>query len=559
MIGRFTPLGGAPTPPGAPPGASGDRSFGEAPDLRAGRSVVCAPITRSTSAVDECAPLLAPGPAPARWQAWRGLRAGPAPRRRRRRALGLRARLTIGFALAGLIVLARPHRSSPTSWPATSCSTSGESGAVSQALRSTPASSGTSCAIPQSDVGRGSSDGAHRARRASPSSTTTGTWFPRTPGSTRRPCRHRCATPCCPGSSGASASTSAAPLPRRRRLHRRRDDAAYVEVFPMPTSSRTLSVILTSLAGRLGHRHRRRRRPSAPTPAAGSCARCPAWPTRPASWPQGDFDTRLEPESRPRPRPDGHLVQRHGRRRAGPHRARGPLRLGRQPRAALPHHRALGRGRGARRPARRPARAVAEGARRGRQPGAALRPDGARPPGDLARRRRRHRDAPRADAARRLPVARGGPLRLLVPCRCEVATEVAGPAGADRQAPPRADRGQPPRATPRSTAAGPVRIAVEGWGDRVRIVVEDAGPGVPQAEKTRIFERFARGSAARHRVGTGLGLALVVEHAASTAARRGWRTGRAAAPASSSSSRQVGDDADRTIRCGRSPCWPSAW
>lgn len=62
-------------------------------------------------------------------------------------------------------------------------------------------------------------------------------------------------------------------------------------------------------------------------------------------------------------------------------------------------------------------------------------------------------------------------------------------------------------------AGGPVRIGVEGSGDRVRIVVEDAGPGVPQAEKARIFERFARGSAARHRVGTGLGLALVAEHA----------------------------------------------
>jgi signal transduction histidine kinase len=62
-------------------------------------------------------------------------------------------------------------------------------------------------------------------------------------------------------------------------------------------------------------------------------------------------------------------------------------------------------------------------------------------------------------------------------------------------------------------AGGPVRIAVEGSGDRVRIVVEDAGAGVPAAEKERIFERFARGSAARHRVGTGLGLALVAEHA----------------------------------------------
>lgn len=45
------------------------------------------------------------------------------------------------------------------------------------------------------------------------------------------------------------------------------------------------------------------------------------------------------------------------------------------------------------------------------------------------------------------------------------------------------------------------------------LAVDDAGPGVARGERTRIFERFARGSAARHRVGTGLGLALVAEHA----------------------------------------------
>jgi two-component system, OmpR family, sensor histidine kinase MtrB len=49
--------------------------------------------------------------------------------------------------------------------------------------------------------------------------------------------------------------------------------------------------------------------------------------------------------------------------------------------------------------------------------------------------------------------------------------------------------------------------------NRVQIAVEDAGPGVAAAERDRIFERFARGTAARHRVGTGLGLALVAEHA----------------------------------------------
>ena len=61
---------------------------------------------------------------------------------------------------------------------------------------------------------------------------------------------------------------------------------------------------------------------------------------------------------------------------------------------------------------------------------------------------------------------------------------------------------------------GPRRITIEPDGRDVTIAVEDAGPGVARGEQARIFERFARGSAARHRVGTGLGLALVLEHAA---------------------------------------------
>jgi len=63
-------------------------------------------------------------------------------------------------------------------------------------------------------------------------------------------------------------------------------------------------------------------------------------------------------------------------------------------------------------------------------------------------------------------------------------------------------------------AGGPLRITVDRTDDEIRLAVEDAGPGVSDEEKQRIFERFARGSAARHRVGTGLGLALVAEHAA---------------------------------------------
>jgi two-component system sensor histidine kinase MtrB len=62
---------------------------------------------------------------------------------------------------------------------------------------------------------------------------------------------------------------------------------------------------------------------------------------------------------------------------------------------------------------------------------------------------------------------------------------------------------------------GPTRITIEPSPVKhsVLMAVEDEGPGVAASERTRIFERFARGSAARHRIGTGLGLALVAEHA----------------------------------------------
>lgn len=49
----------------------------------------------------------------------------------------------------------------------------------------------------------------------------------------------------------------------------------------------------------------------------------------------------------------------------------------------------------------------------------------------------------------------------------------------------------------------------------IRVIVEDAGPGVPLAERSRVFERFYRGSRSGQREageGTGLGLSLVAEH-----------------------------------------------
>ena len=62
---------------------------------------------------------------------------------------------------------------------------------------------------------------------------------------------------------------------------------------------------------------------------------------------------------------------------------------------------------------------------------------------------------------------------------------------------------------------GAVRIAVLRRDGRARVEVDDAGPGVPQADRIEIFERFARGSRAGRRgddAGSGLGLALVVQH-----------------------------------------------
>jgi two-component system, OmpR family, sensor histidine kinase MtrB len=53
-------------------------------------------------------------------------------------------------------------------------------------------------------------------------------------------------------------------------------------------------------------------------------------------------------------------------------------------------------------------------------------------------------------------------------------------------------------------------------GDTATITVDDAGPGVPEAERARVFERFARGSRSGRASsdGSGLGLSLVQRHLA---------------------------------------------
>ena len=61
---------------------------------------------------------------------------------------------------------------------------------------------------------------------------------------------------------------------------------------------------------------------------------------------------------------------------------------------------------------------------------------------------------------------------------------------------------------------GATRVQLSAVSSRegVEIAIDDNGTGVPEAERTKVFERFARGSTAAHS-GSGLGLALVAQQA----------------------------------------------
>ena len=59
---------------------------------------------------------------------------------------------------------------------------------------------------------------------------------------------------------------------------------------------------------------------------------------------------------------------------------------------------------------------------------------------------------------------------------------------------------------------GADRVEISGSAESLRFAVDDSGPGVPLQEREYIFDRFARGQNAGDAPGTGLGLALVVEH-----------------------------------------------
>lgn len=68
---------------------------------------------------------------------------------------------------------------------------------------------------------------------------------------------------------------------------------------------------------------------------------------------------------------------------------------------------------------------------------------------------------------------------------------------------------------------GPVELAAERAGTRVRLHVRDRGPGFDPSLDGHAFERFSRGDRARSPGGTGLGLAIVEAIATSHGSRAG--------------------------------------
>jgi signal transduction histidine kinase len=58
-------------------------------------------------------------------------------------------------------------------------------------------------------------------------------------------------------------------------------------------------------------------------------------------------------------------------------------------------------------------------------------------------------------------------------------------------------------------AGGRVTVGADARRGEVAFVVRDTGPGIPEEQRARIWERLYRGEAGRQERGLGLGLSLV--------------------------------------------------
>lgn len=74
-----------------------------------------------------------------------------------------------------------------------------------------------------------------------------------------------------------------------------------------------------------------------------------------------------------------------------------------------------------------------------------------------------------------------------------------------------------------SPPGGLVRVELDRQGSELCVAVSDQGPGIPQDEQERIFERFYRSDASRSRQSGGTGLGLAIAQAIARR-HRGWIT-----------------------------------
>ena len=95
-----------------------------------------------------------------------------------------------------------------------------------------------------------------------------------------------------------------------------------------------------------------------------------------------------------------------------------------------------------------------------------------------------------------------------------------------------------------SPSGGSVTVEVAGEGRRVRLTVDDSGPGIPESERGRVFDRFHR--ATDQPGGTGLGLAIADAIVHATGGR--WHIGTSPAGGAS-----VGVSWPRSISGHREP------
>ena len=121
----------------------------------------------------------------------------------------------------------------------------------------------------------------------------------------------------------------------------------------------------------------------------------------------------------------------------------------------------------------------------------------------------------RLESALPLNIERGiDPLALLAEEAAryaELGIDLQGPAGlrldADRKLLRRLIRNLLENA--RRHGAPPVRVTLSANESLIRLQVEDAGPGIPDADQGRVFQPFFRSRAQQENIGSGLGLALV--------------------------------------------------